>query len=245
MVNYNLEGNINFYEELYKSLDETEDSSVTKDVSFNDTCLITGEPFDKYFFRMECGHKFNYIPLYKDLLSFKNKLSLMEISKVKQNEIRCPYCRKKQTNLLPYYEELNVSKVNGINYWDPEKSEYVVSYLPKWITGQCSIPNCTFTFVKKNSKDEKMYCSKHTKEWNFLCQEHKTIPNIKLHGFTCGTCTQPLKSGKRMGLSCDVIAYTNTNGCCKRHFKSVLKNMPHAVASTVNQINMNENLIIS
>lgn len=35
------------------------------------------------------------------------------------NEIRCPYCRNKQTGVLPYYEDLSLLKVNGVNYYDP------------------------------------------------------------------------------------------------------------------------------
>ena len=37
---------------------------------------------------------------------------------LKINEIRCPYCRHKQTTLLPYYENFNIEKINGINYLD-------------------------------------------------------------------------------------------------------------------------------
>jgi hypothetical protein len=39
--------------------------------------------------------------------------------KLNTNEIRCPYCRKKQQGLLPYYEELGLRKVNGVNFYDP------------------------------------------------------------------------------------------------------------------------------
>jgi hypothetical protein len=34
------------------------------------------------------------------------------------DEIRCPYCRKKQKGLLPYYQELGL-KEHGVNYMDP------------------------------------------------------------------------------------------------------------------------------
>jgi hypothetical protein len=35
------------------------------------------------------------------------------------NEIRCPYCRRKQQSVLPYYEDLALEKVNGVNFYDP------------------------------------------------------------------------------------------------------------------------------
>ena len=40
---------------------------------------------------------------------------------LKMNEIRCPYCRKKQIGVLPYYEELNLEKVCGVNHIDLNK----------------------------------------------------------------------------------------------------------------------------
>ena len=69
---------------------------------------------------MSCGHKFNYIPLYHDILNHKKKFNNMEGSatRLKQNELRCPYCRKRSIGLLPHYEEFNLPKVSGVNYID-------------------------------------------------------------------------------------------------------------------------------
>jgi hypothetical protein len=39
------------------------------------------------------------------------------------NEIRCPFCRKKQNGLLPYYSELPFEKVHGVNYINPDITE--------------------------------------------------------------------------------------------------------------------------
>jgi hypothetical protein len=66
---------------------------------------------------MGCGHKFNYLPLYFDLKNHKQKFNGMEstASHLKIDEIRCPYCRKKQKGVLPYYEELGLAKINGVN----------------------------------------------------------------------------------------------------------------------------------
>ena len=50
--------------------------------------------------------------------------------KLKINEIRCPYCRKIQSELLPYYDCLPYPKEHGVNYLDQNKfnqSEYVNS----------------------------------------------------------------------------------------------------------------------
>jgi hypothetical protein len=44
-------------------------------------------------------------------------------------EIRCPYCRKKQTGLLPYYEELGLEKINGVN---STYNEAIPDYSKDW-----------------------------------------------------------------------------------------------------------------
>jgi hypothetical protein len=112
MKNYNIEGNIDFFNELYKSeilLNETEDH--------HDVCLITCEPLIEKFVILKCGHKFNYIPLYKDILNHKRKFNYMEgnIGHLTQNQIRCPYCRFKQDGVLPYYPDLGLDKIVGVN----------------------------------------------------------------------------------------------------------------------------------
>jgi hypothetical protein len=118
MKKYNVEGNIDFFAELYKSLDDDEPNNKTDEDK--NKCLITNETLTDKFVELNCGHKFNYLPLYNDVLNHKKKFNNMEGSatRLKHNEVRCPYCRKKQTGLMPYYEELNLPKVSGVNYID-------------------------------------------------------------------------------------------------------------------------------
>ena len=123
-TNYIIEGNIDFFQELYKSLD-TEELDENKDKNENNefaihsnVCLITNQPLENNFVKMKCGHKFTYIPFYKYFINYKQKFNLMENAKQKLdiNEIRCPYCRFKQSELLPYYEDMKgIKKINGIN----------------------------------------------------------------------------------------------------------------------------------
>jgi hypothetical protein len=118
MNKYNIEGGIDFFSELYKSLD-IEDSK--ENIDYDNICLITNQPLIDKYVSLNCGHKFNYIPIYNDLINHKQKFNYMECSsrKLNTNEIRCPYCRKKQQGLIPYYEELGLKKVNGVNFYDP------------------------------------------------------------------------------------------------------------------------------
>jgi hypothetical protein len=123
--NYKIEGNIDFFAELYKSLD-TDDN-----MEDENSCLITNEPLTDNFVKLDCGHKFNYVSLYNDIKNHKQKFNTLEGkgTQLKSNEIRCPYCRFKQNSVLPYHEELGLCKIHGVNYIDPNnKYEPCSSY---------------------------------------------------------------------------------------------------------------------
>ena len=117
---YNIEGNIDFFNELYKSLD------IDDDTQNENICLITNEPLTDNYVHLQCHHKFNYIAIYNDIKNHKQKFNSFEglKSQLLPHEIRCPYCRNKQTGLLPYYEELGLPKLHGVNYLDPNKKSY-------------------------------------------------------------------------------------------------------------------------
>lgn len=127
MSKYTIEGNIDFFAELYKSLDIEENNEKTDED--NNLCLISNEQLTDKYVTMECGHKFNYLPLYLDVKNHKQKFNGMEGSSTRlyQDEIRCPYCRKKQAGVLPYYEEFGLEKLHGINCIDPNYSSVKTS----------------------------------------------------------------------------------------------------------------------
>jgi hypothetical protein len=143
MSNYKIEGDIDFYAELYKSLDDVDENII---ISSNDEnkCLITDSPLTDKFVTMKCGHKFNYEPLYKDILNHKQKFNAMESSKstLLTHEIRCPYCRKIQSELLPYYQELDFPKKNGVNYFDPKTKIFNN-------TSSCKAEHCQYEIVNQ------------------------------------------------------------------------------------------------
>jgi hypothetical protein len=139
MKKYNIEGNIDFFSELYKSLDISENSEKTSED--DNLCLITGEPLVDYFVKLNCGHKFNYIPLYNDIKNHKQKFNSMESSFVKHDEIRCPYCRNKQQELLLYHEEIGLPKIHGVNFIDPNRKKYQASLNNQYTKCQYLTPN--------------------------------------------------------------------------------------------------------
>jgi hypothetical protein len=113
MDKYKIEGNIDFYTELYKSLDN--DDNINDD----NLCLITNQPLIDNYVQLQCGHKFNYEPLYNDIKNHKQKFNGMERSncRLSHNEIRCPYCRNKHNGVLPYYDNMKFKKINGVNWY--------------------------------------------------------------------------------------------------------------------------------
>ena len=99
-MKYNIEDNIDFYSELLKIKNNTEDPQLTD--YGDDVCLISNEKLTENSVTLICGHKFNYIPLYYDIYNHKTKFNMKEKTdtKLKYYEIRCQYCRKKQNKLF-------------------------------------------------------------------------------------------------------------------------------------------------
>ena len=172
-MNYIIEDTVNFYDQLNNNIDD----DCSDDCN---TCLITYEPLLSDFVTMECGHKFNYTPLFNDVLNHKTKYNSLETSlgKLKHNEIRCPYCRNKQTTMLPYYENKGFEKVNGVNFLGAPKCYAGNVCAHKWVNFEfdATLPDsdqnpqwlsCTSTFTYKmfanNYGDNNYYCYYHTK----------------------------------------------------------------------------------
>jgi hypothetical protein len=165
MPKYVVEGNISFYEELYKSLDEPESQEESADL-----CLITNSPLTENFVTLNCNHKFNYDAIYNDIHCHKKKYNSMERCSVKQKEIRCPYCRTIHPSLLPHIE--GYQKVHGVNYYD-EKFEITSTYnncISDYTKGVCCYvsapvdnitPKCNIHYVKVLTLDGKTYCGMH------------------------------------------------------------------------------------
>lgn len=193
MYKYNIEGGIDFFAELYKSLDVDENEAEDD----KNKCLITNQPLIDKHVILNCGHKFNYVPLYNDLVNHKKKFNHMEgkLSKLNTNEIRCPYCRAKQQGTLIYYEELGLAKINGVNFYDPyckqninncyaiHKCEYLYPNQdynpneeesdtnPKYLNNSCPFNGSQISIFNKlnplqpiNYGDQKYYCYTHKKE---------------------------------------------------------------------------------
>jgi hypothetical protein len=80
----------------------------------NEKCLISNELLIANYITLECNHKFNYIELYNEVVEQKTKKNL-DNSKLKLNEVKCPYCRTITKNILPYFKYYNTKLIKGVN----------------------------------------------------------------------------------------------------------------------------------
>ena len=173
MTKYIVEGGLNFFDELNKSLniEESEENDV------QDMCLISNTELTDNYVTLDCNHKFNYEPLYNDILNHKTKYNSLERRQLKVMEIRCPYCRHIQSKLLPQCD--GFENRHGVNYID----EYLMtpsghfSLTNGYKLGTCryesncfyeinSVINnyvikCTHNYVKLLEEDGKTYCHYH------------------------------------------------------------------------------------
>ena len=148
-MNYNIENGLNFYETLKQNI--ASQSSENENATDEGLCLISNTPLEDRFFTFECGHKFNYEPIYKDIYNHKKKYNYMEGCKgrLNMNEIRCPFCRKRQSGILPYYSELPFAKVHGVNFINPEIVEYA--------NGK-SFAKCQYMILDENDPNVTVKC---------------------------------------------------------------------------------------
>lgn len=171
MTKYNIEGGIDFYNELYANLDQPDDDNAND----KSVCLITNDKLTDRHYEMKCGHKFNYAPLYNDLVNHRKKFNSMEngTNVLSKSEIRCPYCRERQTGVLPYYEDMGLEMIEGVNavhikpvkcsfVWD---NEHFDANCPEDDFNQKTIQCCHegFKTVLPDFKNIGFYCCKHGK----------------------------------------------------------------------------------
>jgi hypothetical protein len=110
-----------FNDELKQLLEEDSENDENND----NYCLITGNTLEINAVKLDCGHKFNYHAIFKDIVNqkFKSKTYNLHTSdetfKMKKSGtdyfIRCPYCRNSQTTLLEYYPEMGLEQIYGVN----------------------------------------------------------------------------------------------------------------------------------
>ena len=96
------------------------DDSIHDMVDTDNNCLLTKEALNDIHVTLNCGHKFNYIPLYKEVVIQKTSAGMTTNGyynsyTLRLNEMKCPYCRRVQDKLLPFLNYDNIKKLRGVN----------------------------------------------------------------------------------------------------------------------------------
>ena len=143
MSKYIIEGNIDFYDELYKSLGtkDCNDDNCNDSKEKVELCQISGLPLSDNNVTLECKHKYNYDTLYKEICKQKYIFRTYNLESLSKPDfqrfidaavdyyIRCPYCRHVQFTMLPYDENSGCEKRYGINSLVKEHND--MNYLIK------------------------------------------------------------------------------------------------------------------
>tara|TARA_X000000950_G_C13921048_1_gene663371 strand:+ start:16321 stop:16833 length:513 start_codon:yes stop_codon:yes gene_type:complete len=166
---------MNFKEELLKELNTSKDT----------VCLISKDTLEENCITLSCGHSFNYVPLYNEIIFQKRYVNNLEINKLLYNQIKCPYCREISNKLIPYQERDGVYKLYGVN--SPDKYAMPI-YKCEWVykSGKKKGRVCNSVAGLYNHG---CYCSKHLDTSHQCCKILKNgnqcKNKVKISGTLC------------------------------------------------------------
>ena len=171
---YDVEEGIDFYKELYDNIN-IPDTDSAKEVEL---CMITNMPLDESRVSLICGHSYNYDAIFNDAKQIR-KNNHIDMRKIDCYEIQCPYCRVRQTTLLPCMSSANHGKVHGVNWIDtvkvfgPDRDfEYFPEKKCEWKCNPDEICGQVNTVCDKTAGIT--YCYPHFKEYYHMT--YKTRP---------------------------------------------------------------------
>tara|TARA_B100000902_G_C27162798_1_gene839643 strand:+ start:189 stop:803 length:615 start_codon:yes stop_codon:yes gene_type:complete len=199
-MNYKIENNLNFYELLKTDL---ENDSIEEDTE--NVCLITQTKLEPFHIKLKCNHAFNYIPLYNEIKNQKLNVNYKEIIKLNYNQIKCPYCREVQDNLIPFIDFPGVKKIKRVNKPDRYAKQFTCQHL--MLSGKRVNTIC----------GNKVYSHENFKNDKYLCKIHYKRSTKTHVAKSTKSCNAILVSGKRKGLQCKCKKIYKNN-MCKRHY---------------------------
>jgi hypothetical protein len=177
-----------------------------ENVNIDTCCLLTKEVLNDIHVTLNCGHKFNYIPLYKEVVIQKTSAGMTtngyyNSCTLRLNEMKCPYCRRVQDKLLPFLNYDDIKRLRGVN--GPE-SLCMKARICEHIE--------TAIIKRKNSKkkiSDSCECNAiHLVNGVYYCKKHYDQVNNGSAAVVISTtvsedvCGVILKSGKNKGLLC-------------------------------------------
>jgi len=173
----------------------------------NNVCLITNEPLNSFHVCLQCGHKFNYEPLYQEVLRQKGRMGIHNYhEKIDVNQIKCPYCRTMTNKLLPFIGQHPVIKrLAGVN-----------SPAHMCMPGvKCHVESCNANAFYEH--DDRLFCLRHHR----AAMKPKSINKIARKKASFVKCAAEVQSGENKGKRCKLNAIQSTSEppLCKKHSK--------------------------
>ena len=227
------QNSIDFFSELSKIMQTTSSSSCSPHESSNivispsppstddNICLISKEKLHPNHITLKCNHKFNYMPIYKEVLYQKTKSNTMyEVTKLQPYQIKCPYCRTITNKLLPFipYPSVKLAKnihSTGSDCLSAKKCSYIIKTRTTNSTTTCD-SNCHKNALYYEAENL-LLCPGHYKKHVAKNPIGATkVENVS----TKPRCTAILKSGVNIGKPCNSIISIDGSQFCKRHSHS-------------------------
>lgn len=223
-MKYNIEGGIDFYAELNKTNSDEEKGEEDKE---DNKCLITRLPLTEGSVKMECGHEFNYLPLYNELVQ---QLKPSICGYARSGRIVCPYCRHSQQTFLPFNPAYK--PVVGVTVYPIKWIKHDILEVCLDVSACCSLASvsqCRGTMYKLPSC-EQHYCEMHKMIGLSIIRQkglHEAFLTKKAEvdakaakkqaKLNAICCTQLLKSGIRKGQPCGCKKVVQGTTLCSRH----------------------------
>lgn len=157
-MNYKVEGNIDFFAELNTAL-KPPSKNIKLDCSEEKCCLITHDTLEQNSITLTCGHTFNYLPLYHEIIKQKS-FSNLETAYLAINQIKCPYCRTITNKLLPEINHPEVQSKRGVNY--------PVKYCMK-------LYSCNWLYLSGKKMGCKCDAGATSSEFGIFCNKHQQL----------------------------------------------------------------------
>jgi hypothetical protein len=177
-------------------------------------CLISKEKLHPNHITLTCNHKFNYIPIYKEILYQKTKSNtLYEVTKLQPYQIKCPYCRTITNKLLPFIPYPSVKLSKNIHSTEPDCiSTSKCSHTTKHrdVTKNNGSTKCDKNAVYYEAENL-LFCPTHYKK--YMAKN----PTGSTKAETIHRCVAILKSGVNVGKPCNSIISIDGAQYCKRH----------------------------
>lgn len=190
----------------------------TSPSSDDNICLISKDKLHPNHITLKCNHKFNYIPIYKEVLYQKTKSNpIYEVTKLQSYQIKCPYCRTITNKLLPFIQYPTVKLAKNIH-----STGY--DCLP---TAKCShiIKKRDINKINSDTKCDKnalyyetenlLFCPTHYKK--YIAKNHTGSTGSIVIESTKPRCVAILKSGVNVGKPCNSVISIDGSQFCKRH----------------------------